>query len=67
MKLDDPKLGFYLGLSHAGMMMVVPVGIGIYVDDFLGWEPWGVSIGVVVGFVSGLFYLLRALTKEEEK
>jgi hypothetical protein len=33
----------------------------------LGWTPWGVVVGVVVGFVGGLLHLLALLKRIENE
>ncbi|MGE3805008.1 MAG: AtpZ/AtpI family protein [Gemmataceae bacterium] len=68
MKLvEDPKrLAFYLGLSQIGMEMVAPIVAGLVLDHYLGWEPWGVAAGTILGFGGGLYHLLALLKRQEE-
>lgn len=58
------ELGRYLALSQVGFEMVVPGVIGLLIDRWFGSFPWGVIVGVVLGFVAGLVHLVH-LTKEE--
>ena len=48
-----------LGIQIAATMLV-PVLIGIYLDRTYDWTPWGVLIGMVVGF-GGFFSLIWKL------
>ena len=41
----------YIALgTHIAASMIIPVVIGIYVDNRWGLSPWGVIIGALVGF-----------------
>jgi F0F1-type ATP synthase assembly protein I len=64
----DPKdMGRYLALAQVGMEMVVPVAFGAYLDSRLGWGPWGVVGGAVLGLVGGFVHLLVMLKRFEPK
>jgi F0F1-type ATP synthase assembly protein I len=67
----DPKeMGRYFSLSQVGLEMVVPIGIGLAVDNYFGCQPWGVVVGAVVGLVGGFTHLLiqlKQLNNEESK
>jgi len=57
--LPDPKeLGRYYALSQIGLEMVAPIGLGLVLDYYLSWSPWGAVVGAVVGFVGGLAHLV---------
>ena len=51
-------LGKYLAMAQVGFEMVVPIGIGLLLDRYLGWAPWGVVGGVVLGLGGGLYHLI---------
>jgi hypothetical protein len=54
----DPKLlGRYLTLAPVGLEMAAPVGIGIVLDHYLNWTPWGSVGGAVLGLAIGLIHL----------
>jgi F0F1-type ATP synthase assembly protein I len=63
---SDPKeMGFYLALSQVGLEMVIPVVIGALLDHYLGWTPWAIIIGAVLGLVGGLSHLVAILNRNE--
>jgi F0F1-type ATP synthase assembly protein I len=62
----DPKeLGHYFALAQVGLEMVAFIGIGLALDYYLSWSPWGVVGGAVFGLVAGLAHLV-ALTNRQE-
>jgi F0F1-type ATP synthase assembly protein I len=66
--LPDPKeLGFYFSLSQVGLEMVVPVGVGLFLDHYFEWKtPWGAIAGAVLGLVVGFVHLV-ALVNQHDK
>ena len=62
---DRRELGFYFSLAQVGMEMVVPIGVGLALDHYLGWRPWGAIGGTVFGFVGGLFHLLQLVNRHD--
>ena len=52
------ELGLYVALAQVGLEMVAPVAIGIALDKWLNWTPWGVIGGAVFGLVGGLAHLV---------
>lgn len=66
--MPDPRrtsrLAYLYELSHIGIEMAAPIGLGALCDVYLNTMPWGTSIGAVVGLVGGLFHLVR-LTRRE--
>jgi F0F1-type ATP synthase assembly protein I len=63
-KRDD--LGHYLALGQIGMEMAAPIGIGVLVDYWLGWQPWCTVAGACIGLVAGLVLLVRMANKENK-
>jgi F0F1-type ATP synthase assembly protein I len=61
------ELGRYLGMGQIGLEMVVPIGIGLALDHYLGWAPWGVVVGAVVGLTVGLVRLVRLANQEDNQ
>ena len=54
----DPKqLGYFFALAQVGLEMVVPVGVGLLLDNYLDWRPWGVIGGAILGLFAGLAHL----------
>jgi F0F1-type ATP synthase assembly protein I len=55
----DPKeMGYYFTLATVGLEMVAPIGVGMVLDYYLNWRPWGAVGGVVLGLVGGLYHLI---------
>lgn len=38
--------------------MVVPILIGVWLDDRFGWSPYGMAIGSVLGVIGGTTHLI---------
>ena len=64
---DGKDLGRYVAIGQVGLEMVVPIGVGLAVDYYLGWAPWGVIVGTVAGFSGGLFHLVHLANKLNQK
>ena len=62
---DSRRLGLSLALTQVGMEMVAPIVVGVVVDRYLEWGPWGVVCGAVAGFVGGFIHLLAVLKRLE--
>jgi F0F1-type ATP synthase assembly protein I len=62
---DNRDLGRYLAIGQVGIEMAVPIGIGLLLDIYLGWRPWGIIVGAVLGLTLGLVRLVRIVNKEE--
>jgi F0F1-type ATP synthase assembly protein I len=56
----------YFALAQVGLEMVVPIAVGLWLDEHLGWKPWGVVGGAVLGLVGGLLHLLALLRRFEQ-
>ncbi len=66
MYLGDPRdVRRYMTLSQVGLEMVAPIGLGLAVDHFLGWSPWGVIVGAILGFAVGLVHLIVVVSKDD--
>lgn len=48
------SLGFEFAASVAGLG-----GLGYLCDRYYSTDPWGVTIGLILGFVGGMYNLLR--------
>ncbi len=68
--LVDPKdqkdFSRYLGMSQAGLEMVVPIGIGVAVDYYANTGPWGAVVGAILGLVGGLSHLVYMTRKNDD-
>lgn len=38
--------------SVAVAQVVIPILVGVWLDDRYAWSPWGAVVGTVLGFVS---------------
>jgi F0F1-type ATP synthase assembly protein I len=56
---DQKQLARYLALSQVGLEMVGPIVLGLLTDYYLGWGPWGVLAGAVLGLVGGIAHLVQ--------
>ncbi len=64
---NSRETGRLFALSQVGFEMVAPIALGLFLDHRLGWTPWGVVGGAVLGLVGGLAHLLWMLRKFEER
>jgi len=60
-------LGRYFALAQVGLEMVLPIVLGVFLDRWLGWAPWGVVVGAVLGLVGGLWHLVLLLNRFDDK
>lgn len=56
--MGPKELGYYFTLAQVGLEMVAPLGLGLVLDHYLGWSPWGLIGGTVIGFVGGIAHLV---------
>ncbi len=62
----DPRdMRRYMALSQVGLEMVAPIGVGLAVDHFLGWFPWGTICGAALGLTAGLVHLIYFVSKDD--
>lgn len=47
--------------------MVVPILIGVWLDDKYGWSPWGLVVGATFGLVGGIGHLVLIARRESVK
>jgi len=65
---DSPReMGRLMALSQIGFEMVVPIALGLWLDSALGWTPWGVVAGAVLGLGGGFAHLLLMLKRFEDR
>lgn len=63
---EVPASGLALGLRIGTELVVgvlVGLGIGWYLDRWLGTEPWGLLIFFVLGFAAGILNVVRVANK----
>ncbi|MBN1670572.1 MAG: AtpZ/AtpI family protein [Kiritimatiellae bacterium] len=47
--------------THFVVCVLIPIGIGLYLDKRFGWAPWGLVGGAALGFVTGVYAVIRPL------
>ena len=50
--LHPKEMGYYFTLAKVGLEMVVPIALGLWLDNLFGWQPWGVVGGAVLGLTN---------------
>ncbi|MBI1917907.1 MAG: AtpZ/AtpI family protein [Planctomycetes bacterium] len=60
-------LGRYFALAQVGLEMVAPIVLGLFLEARLGWAPWGVVVGAVLGLVGGLWHMVLLLNRFDTK
>ncbi len=62
----DPKqMGYYFAISQVALEMVVPVVLGVLLDRYLNWTPWGMIFGAVLGLFGGLMHLITLVSRHD--
>ena len=56
---NSRDMGRTFALAQVGLEMVVPIVLGLLLDNWLGCGPWGVVAGAVLGLVGGFVHLLQ--------
>jgi len=64
---DRNELSRYMALGQVGLEMAAPIGLGLVLDHYLNWSPWGAVGGAVLGLVGGFVHLLRLLNQDEPR
>ncbi len=56
-------MGYMIALRQVGFEMVVPIGVGVFLDRWLGTVPWLMVGGVLLGLVGGFAHLIAILQR----
>ncbi len=62
---DSKEFSRYVAMSQVGLEMVAPIILGLVLDSYLGWAPWGLVGGAAFGLFGGLAHLVHLLGKED--
>jgi F0F1-type ATP synthase assembly protein I len=63
--LPNPReLGYLYTLAQVGLEMVVPIGLGAWLENQFDFRPWGVVVGAVLGLVVGLTHLVMISNRQ---
>lgn len=66
---DDRKPD-YRSLALAGTAvteLVAPVLLGVWIDHQFNTGPWGLVVGVTVGFVGGIAHLMMIVSRTDPR
>lgn len=59
-KPEDTNWGKFAGI---GLQMAVGVGLGIFIGGWLDqkydWEPWGTTVGCLLGLAGGMYLMIK--------
>jgi len=58
-------MGRYAAFAQVGFEMVVPVGLGVWLDHKFDTLPWLTAVGAVLGLVGGLTHIFVLLKRFE--
>ena len=61
---DSKEMGYYFSLATVGLEMVVPIGVGMVLDYYLDWRPWGAAGGAVLGLFGGIYHLIALSNRQ---
>jgi F0F1-type ATP synthase assembly protein I len=56
----------YATLAQLGTEMVLPIGLGVYLDYRLDTGPWLTVTGAMLGFGVGMLHLLRVVNRKSQ-
>jgi F0F1-type ATP synthase assembly protein I len=63
---DSRELGLYFTIAQVGLEMVVPVVVGVLLENsFEHWRPWGVVVGAVLGLTTGIMHLVILSNRQD--
>jgi F0F1-type ATP synthase assembly protein I len=63
----NPKdLERYHTLAQVGLEMAAPVGLGIVLDYYLNWAPWGAIVGALFGLIAGVGHLYMLANRRDD-
>ena len=64
---DRKEMERYVALSQIGLEMVAPIVVGLLLDYYLGWTPWALVAGAILGLVGAFVHLVHLLNKLDSK
>jgi F0F1-type ATP synthase assembly protein I len=63
---DPRETGTYFAMAQVGFEMVGCIILGLVLDYYLNWQPWGIIGGTLLGFGGGLYHLVILANKQEK-
>jgi F0F1-type ATP synthase assembly protein I len=64
--VNPREYGYYISVAQVGMEMAAPIGLGLILDHYLGWSPWGIVGGAVFGLVAGIAHLAMLANRRDD-
>ena len=64
--VNPREYGHYISVAQVGMEMAAPIGIGLILDHYFDWSPWGVVGGAVFGLVAGVAHLAMLANRRDD-
>ena len=55
-----------IGLT-SGVCLVIGLGIGYKADQYFSSEPWGIALGVIIGFLAGILESYKQIKRGIEE
>lgn len=62
---ESKTLGQYVAITQVALELVLPALAGYGLDVWIGWGPWGLITGAVLGLGLGLVHLIHIANKAE--
>jgi hypothetical protein len=62
---DSREMGYYFALAQIGLEMIAPMLLGLLLDYWLDRMPWLTVIGLILGFVGGMFHLVLMIRQHD--
>lgn len=62
----DSTMGRLISLGSVGMEMVVPIAIGVFLDNRYECSPWATMAGAILGLVGGLLHMMSMLRDTDD-
>ncbi len=54
-------------ITTISLIMVLPAGLGYWLDNRWDTEPWLIACGAAIGFAIGMWQLLQLVKTDQEK
>jgi F0F1-type ATP synthase assembly protein I len=62
---NSREYGHYVTIAQVGLEMAGCIGIGLLLDHYLGWSPWGIVGGAVFGLFAGIAHLAALANRRD--
>jgi F0F1-type ATP synthase assembly protein I len=62
---DARELGVYFTLGQVGFEIVVPLIVGLIIDNYAHTSPWFTVSGIILGFVGSITHIVLLTNRQE--